>query len=249
MEGIKARLCEVEEGVAAHVHDEQAHAPRFALIDGRFAALRDDLTLVMQEEMARFIAQGADSQDALKRQLSEIRTIAVTSREDAEHRKARERHMDKQDEEMAELRHLLQVQTEIEARRQQALMEAERVEAEREAERRQHIAAVAAQTKAQTRALSDQMAAQNKQLGETVAKYGGPLVLAAMTYFLVGTNAVGQTRTVMLAVIVGVALIYFAAQMVHRAVLARQLRRLRHAAQSEDQDTTAMITAQKEETP
>jgi len=208
--GLETRVGTAEDGLAAHVHDEQAHDPRFAVIDGRFVALRDDLTHVMQEEMARFIAQGTDSQDKLTRQLNDIRAIAVTSREDAEHRKARERHMEKQDEEMAELRHLLQVQTAIEAKRQEALKEAERVEAEREEERRAHIAAVAAQTEAQTTTLSEQIA-------------------AAFSYFLVGSQTAGQTRTVALAIIALVIIIYIVAQMVRRAQLARRLRRLQQS--------------------
>jgi len=179
--------------------------------------------------MARFIAQGTDSQDKLTRQLNDIRAIAVTSREDAEHRKARERHMEKQDEEMAELRHLLQVQTAIEAKRQEALKEAERVEAEREEERRAHIAAVAAQTEAQTTTLSEQIAAQNKQLGDTLTRYFGPIGVAAFSYFLVGSQTAGQTRTVALAIIALVIIIYIVAQMVRRAQLARRLRRLQQS--------------------
>ncbi len=232
--GLETRVGTAEGNIATHIHDEQAHDPRFAVIDGRFVALRDDLTRVVQEEMARFIAQGTDSQDALRRQLNDIRAIAVTSREDAEHRKARERHMEKQDEEMAELRHLLQVQTAIEAKRQEALKEAERAEAEREEERRAHIAAVAAQTEAQTTTLSAQIAAQNKQLGDTLTRYFGPIGVAAFSYFLVGSQTAGQTRTVALAIIALVVIVYIIAQMVRRAQLARRLRLLQQSTRAEE---------------
>ncbi len=222
-----------QDGFDRHIHDTQAHDSLFSDVFTRLDSMREDLTRVLREEMSTFTVKDQVGQEGLKKQLLDIRAIAVTSQEDAEHRKAREAHMERQDEEMTELRGLLQVQTEIEAQRQQALKEAERVEAAREEKRRQdHVAAVK-QTEAQTRDLSAQIAAQNKQLGDTLARYFGPLGVAAFSYFLVGSSTAGQTRTLVLAGIVVVVIIYIIAMIIRRAVIARRLRALQRAARSE----------------
>jgi len=225
---------------ARHIHDAQAHDKRFADVFERLDSIRDDLTRVLREEISAFTAKDQAGQEGLKKQLVEIRAIAVESQEEAEYRKAREAHMERQDEQTAvmtthitELRGLLQAQTAIEAQRQDALKEAERVEAAREEKRRQHIATVAKQTEQQTRDLSAQITAQNKQLGDTLARYFGPLGVAAFSYFLVGSSTAGQTRTIVLAGIVVVVIIYIIAMIVRRAVIARRLRALQQAARSE----------------
>jgi len=229
-----------------HIHDTQAHDTRFSEVFVSLDSMREDLTRVLREEISTFIATDQAGQEELKGQLLEIRGIAVTSQEEAEYRKAREAHMERQDEQTAvmttqitELRHLLQVQTEIEAQRQEALKEAERAEAAREEKRRQHIAAVAKQTEQQTRDLSAQIVAQNKQLGDTLARYFGPLGVAAFSYFLVGSSTAGQTRTLVLAGIVVVVIIYIIAMIIRRAVIARRLRALQQAARSNDTSTGA----------
>jgi len=229
-----------------HIHDTQAHDTRFSEVFVNLDSMREDLTRVLREEISTFVATDQAGQEELKGQLLEIRGIAVTSQEEAEYRKAREAHMERQDEQTAvmtthitELRGLLQAQTAIEAQRQDALKEAERVEAAREEKRRQHIATVAKQTEQQTRDLSAQIAAQNKQLGDTLARYFGPLGVAAFSYFLVGSSTAGQTRTLVLAGIVVVVIIYIIAMIIRRAVIARRLRALQRAAHSNDTTTSA----------
>lgn len=236
-----------------HIHDTHAHDTRFSDVFTRLESMREDLTRVLREEIGTFTSQDQAGQEGLKKQLVEIRAIAVTSQDDAEQRKAREAHMEQQDEQTAvmttqitELRGLLQAQTEIEAQRQDALKEAERMEAMREEKRRQHIATVAKQTEQQTRDLSAQIAAQNKQLGDTLARYFGPLGVAAFSYFLVGSSTAGQTRTLVLAGIVVVVIFYIIAMIVRRAVIARRLRALQRAAHSERPDDASTGTSRQE---
>jgi len=236
-----------------HIHDTQAHDTRFSEVFVSLDSMRDDLTRVLREEISTFTSTDQAGQEELKKQLLEIRAIAVTNQEEAEYRKAREAHMERQDEQTAvmttqitELRGLLQVQTEIEAQRQEALKEAERAEAAREEKRRQHIATVAKQTEQQTRDLSAQIAAQNKQLGDTLARYFGPLGVAAFSYFLVGSSTAGQTRTLVLAGIVVVVIVYIIAMIIRRAVIARRLRALQQAAHSERPDDTSTGAGRQE---
>jgi len=122
-----------------HIHDTQAHDTRFSEVFVSLDSMRDDLTRVLREEISTFTSTDQAGQEELKKQLLEIRAIAVTNQEEAKYRKARETHMERQDEQTAvmttqitELRGLLEVQTEIEAQRQDALKEAERAEAARE---------------------------------------------------------------------------------------------------------------------
>lgn len=228
---------------AAHVRfqehlttQDRVTAQQFTVVDAAITDLRQTLdsrlTTIDQKLDAFDRMASAYTADAEERQMSyqNMQSVDAQLRSVDVHRKE---HMDRQDSDLAELRHLLEVQTAIEQKRQDALHEAERVEAAREEKRRQHIVMVAKQTEQQTRDLSAQIAAQNKQLGDTLARYFGPLGVAAFSYFLVGSSTAGQTRTLVLAGIVVVVIIYIIAMIIRRAVIARRLRALQQAARSE----------------
>jgi len=55
--GLETRVGTAEGDIATHVHDEQAHATRFALVDGRFATLRDEIIAAVNE---RFDARATE---------------------------------------------------------------------------------------------------------------------------------------------------------------------------------------------
>jgi len=55
--GLETRVGTAEGDIATHVHDEQAHATRFALVDGRFATLRDEIIAAVDK---RFDARAAE---------------------------------------------------------------------------------------------------------------------------------------------------------------------------------------------
>lgn len=65
--GLETRVGTAEGDIATHVHDEQAHATRFALVDGRFATLRDEIIAAVNE---RFDARAdEDKNERISNQL------------------------------------------------------------------------------------------------------------------------------------------------------------------------------------